>query len=1044
MGLFGDRNRKPGLLGLRSRVTRRIFKQVALIGGAVAILVATAQAFWAYENALASTKRHIETIGLLVAPPLTENLWKFDTAQIVVQLDGLMSSTEVAAVRLEQVNEPDIYRERTPISGNDYQVVFPLRYTEDGKTHALGKLTIIPDLATQQEAAVWQAVLLSGALVLLVMVLAIIVNGIYQYLVSSRLRGLALELEQITPDDLRKFNEQRTSSKASDDEFDELINGVQSLKLTGQRALRDSDSKRTELETINKAYQALSAVNQLVVEADNEQQLLDGTCLIVRDGCGYLFVWIGMAQHDVAKNVLPVAQAGFEDGYLSTVNITWEDCERGRGPTGTAIRECRSVIARDIANDPTLEPWREQALKQGYASSAAFPIQDDETMYGALMLYSGTIDPFVADEMALLKRLTSNIALGIAKFRAEAQRVVAEQSLRKSEQRFRDFSIASSDWFWETEEDLRFTYFSEQSIDVLGVDPQTLLGRRREEIACIDDAAQQDKWAAHLQVLAEHASFRGFEYHVRSDLGGQWFSISGVPVFDSDGKFRGYHGTGANISVRKQFEIDLIEARWAAESANVTKSRFLATMSHEIRTPMNGILGMAQLLLMPNLTVSNQHDYARIILNSGQTLLRLLNDILDLSKIEAGKFQFESVEFEPKQLVHEIHSLFEGSAKTKNLQLADKWSGPNDQRYRSDSHRLRQMISNLVGNAVKFTEQGHVQIEGTEIERDDTSALLEFSVTDTGIGIPADKLDLLFKPFSQTDSSMTRQFGGSGLGLSIVSSLAKLVGGDVGVQSEAGKGSRFWFRIRADLVTNGADSRRGERSLVAISPLEMSDAALSGHVLVVEDNPVNCMVVEALLTQLGVRVTIVNDGQVAVDAITKGESPDVILMDLHMPVMDGYIAAEKIRAWEVDKQRPRLPIVALTADAFDEDRQHCMAVGMDDFLTKPIALDALKLTLAKWLPDAHQKNAKNRVQLKPVDIDAFNALVSELTPLLQENKFVAVTRFKELQNFVTGTHLAEAVDALAPMMQEIRFDQVLTRLCLISRDHRSLASEVPP
>lgn len=558
--------------------------------------------------------------------------------------------------------------------------------------------------------------------------------------------------------------------------------------------------------------------------------------------------------------------------------------------------------------------------------------------------------------------------------------------------------------------------------ELIGLDDFAMVWSSQAELYRTDDQAVMLTGQARLNYQEPQTTPQGKTI---------WLSTSKVPLRDSAGSIIGVLGIYDDITERKQVENDLIEAKQAAESANITKSHFLATMSHEIRTPMNGILGMAQLLLRPNLTASIQRDYARTIVNSGQTLLSLLNDILDLSKIEAGKFQFESVEFEPKQLVHEIHSLFEGSAKSKNLQLQHNWSGPSDQRYKSDSLRLRQMMCNLVGNAIKFTEQGHIEIDGTEIEQDGSSALLEFSVTDTGVGIPADKLDLLFKPFSQTDSSITREFGGSGLGLSIVSSLAKLAGGDVGVQSEAGKGSRFWFRIRAGLVARGTDRQRGERCLVGVAPPEMSDFALSGHVLVVEDNPVNCLVIEGLLDQLGVGVTLVNDGQQAVNAVTKRGSLNAILMDLHMPVMDGYTATERIRLWEEDNQLPRLPIIALTADAFEEDHQHCMAVGMDDFLTKPIALDALKLTLAKWLPDTTQKNTKNRVPLKPVDIEAFNALVSELTPLLQDNKFNAIAHFKALQTLVRGSYLDDELELLASMLQEMRFDQVLSRLRLI-------------
>jgi CheY-like chemotaxis protein len=235
-------------------------------------------------------------------------------------------------------------------------------------------------------------------------------------------------------------------------------------------------------------------------------------------------------------------------------------------------------------------------------------------------------------------------------------------------------------------------------------------------------------------------------------------------------------------------------------------------------------------------------------------------------------------------------------------------------------------------------------------------ALLEFSVQDCGIGIAADKIALLFKPFSQADTSTTREFGGTGLGLSIVRQLAMAMGGDVGVDSEAGKGSTFWFRIRSQAVASGQDSRGAPRAAPVASAQETDAARLKGHLLVAEDNPVNAIVIKALLGRFGITMTLVGDGQQAVDAIVQGKSGgpyDLVLMDLHMPVMDGYGATEKIRAWEGHNALPRLPIIALTADAFEEDRQHCLAVGMDDFLTKPIALEALKAAMTQWLPEAN-------------------------------------------------------------------------------------------
>ena len=503
---------------------------------------------------------------------------------------------------------------------------------------------------------------------------------------------------------------------------------------------------------------------------------------------------------------------------------------------------------------------------------------------------------------------------------------------------------------------------------------------------------------------------------------------------------QGYNNHLLALQIQLKVEQELRMSKVAAEAANLAKSRFLATMSHEIRTPMNGILGMAQLLVMPNLQDTVRNDYAHTILSSGQTLLVLLNDILDLSKIEAGKLKLESTAFSPDLLLQETRNLFSGAALAKGLQLDCQWHGPTEQRYLADLHRLRQMLSNMVGNALKFTHQGQVHIEATELEHSDEASVLEFSVSDTGIGIPADKLSLLFKPFSQTDSSTTREFGGSGLGLSIVANLAKAMGGDVGVSSEPGSGSRFWFRIQARSVANQLSSRQFERPLNESSFTEARQ--LRGHVLVAEDNPINCRVIKSLLGKLGLRVTLVHDGQQVVEALGSADSdsstelPDLILMDLHMPVMDGYAATETIRQLEAAHKRRHLPIVALTADVFEEDRQHCLAAGMDDFLTKPISIDALRSTLAKWLPAAQTDQTSSHTQTptphKPLDPQTFDALVADLTPLLQQNKFAAISRFKQLQTLVAGSAIENDIDALASLLHEMRFDLVLMRLLEIA------------
>lgn len=760
----------------------------------------------------------------------------------------------------------------------------------------------------------------------------------------------------ITPDNQEPFIQSTTPFSS----YGYLTSPAEEPKLSA-RIEMVVEKTRTEnrLKHLMQVLRAVRSVNQLITREKDPQNLLNQACRIMLRTRGYESVWVVRIDQNM-KVIVPTAEAGKSSSLMDTGKINQIEAQFQQPIFQRLLKDHQPVICNALTPQMDEIPFIRVALEHGYSSLAVIPMVYEGQVFGIVHVMAGRPYVFNDEEMDLLFELAGDLAFALNRMEEDAVRRQTEEWLRKSEARNRRIVETATEGICSLNTDLDLVFANPRLAEMLGCRIVDLKGKPFEWLLFPEDLP------VHRQrmINRKHGLKERYEQRLRRANGETlWVIISATPVMDGKGEFTGTLAMFTDITDHKHTEEalrrlnDQLEQRVAErteelrlvnaalERASRMKDEFLASMSHELRTPLTGVLNLAEILQEEIYGPLNpkQIQLAHTIESSGRHLLGLINDILDLSKIEAGQFELYPEMVQVGEICQASLQLIKGMAQKKHLRVSYACN-PAVIHLLADPRRLKQTLVNLLSNAVKFTpENGKI---GLSVEADPCAKEVRFTVWDTGIGIAPENISCLFRPFTQLDSSLSRQQNGTGLGLSLVKSMTDLHDGSVSVESRIGEGSRFTIRL----------PWKGETSLEPAAPnppAHVLRGAEDGRdedkplILIADDNEVNLDTFSEYLQVKGYRVITACHGDEAVQ-MTLQYKPNLILMDIQMPGTDGLQAIRLIRA-SGDPQVARCPIAALTALAMEGDRERCLEAGADGYFSKPIALKELVLEVQHLL-----------------------------------------------------------------------------------------------